>query len=96
MKKLVLDPILAIHGDSDRSIQTIILFFICKKTPRFGLLFDTQPIFFAILGFVLLAFKCVKLFLAYSVAWKKNPVFQSWLLEDPASKHNFKCKVGHY
>ena len=29
----------------------------------------------------------------FNVAWKIDTMFQSWLLEDPASKHNFKCKV---
>ena len=29
----------------------------------------------------------------FNVVWKKDPMFQSWLLEDPASKRNFKCKV---
>ena len=29
----------------------------------------------------------------FNVAWKIDTMFQSWLLEDPASKHNFKFKV---
>ena len=32
-------------------------------------------------------------FTNFIILWKKDPMFQSWLLEDPASKHNFKCKV---
>ena len=29
----------------------------------------------------------------FNVIWKKDPLFQSWLLPDPMSKHNFRCKV---
>ena len=29
----------------------------------------------------------------FTIVWKKDTMFQSCLLEDPASKLNFKCKV---
>ena len=29
----------------------------------------------------------------FNVIWKKDPLFQSCLLPDPMSKHNFRCKV---
>ena len=29
----------------------------------------------------------------FNIVWKKVPTFQLCLLEDPASKHNFMCKV---
>ena len=29
----------------------------------------------------------------FNIVWKMDPMSQSWLLEDPASKQNFKCKV---
>ena len=44
----------------DRSIQTIKLFSINKKTPRSGLSFDMQPIFLSLLGYDLLAITSVK------------------------------------
>ena len=29
----------------------------------------------------------------FNANWKKDPIFQSWLLPDPMSKHSFKCKT---
>ena len=29
----------------------------------------------------------------FNVAWKRDPMFQSWLMEDTASKRNFKCII---
>ena len=29
----------------------------------------------------------------FNSVWRKDPLFQSWLLPDPISKHNFRCKV---
>ena len=29
----------------------------------------------------------------FNLNWKTDPLFESWLLADPKSKHSFKCKV---
>ena len=29
----------------------------------------------------------------FNLSWKSDPLFESWLLEDPKSKHSFKCNV---
>ena len=31
----------------------------------------------------------------FNLSWKSDPLFESWLLEDPKSKHSFKCNVCH-
>ena len=32
-------------------------------------------------------------FTNFNVIWKTDPLFESWLLADPKSKHSFKCKI---
>ena len=29
----------------------------------------------------------------FNIVWKKDPLFQAWLLPDPTTKHNFRCKL---
>ena len=35
----------------------------------------------------------MKWFTNFNVTWQKDPLFESWLLADPNSRHSFKCKV---